>query len=168
MALHVLSLALVALRLVHEADVLHQGAVADGSLVQRRGAPVVVLAVDRTVVASGHKHVPLLGRAGRGGGFGDVREVRQSRDVVQQAARLRVWGIAVRVAVLLLDVPAELPALPLLQDLGLHLKKRTERKGKRMKLTKVLFRVVLISTQLLKMLKSVSAVTQSNTTSFIY
>lgn len=131
MALHVLSLALVTLHLVHEADVLHHGAVADGSLVQWRAAPVVVLTVDRAVVASGHKHVPLLGRAGRGGGLGDVREMRQPRDVVHQAATLGVWGIAVRVAVLLLDVPPELPALPLLQDLGLHLRKRTERKGKR-------------------------------------
>lgn len=72
-------------------------------------------------MAAAHQHVRLLGAADGGGCFGDVREVRQSRHVVQQAAGLCVRSIAVGVAVLLLDVPAEFPALPLLEDLGLHL-----------------------------------------------
>lgn len=112
--LHVLPLALV-VELVRDADVLHQGAAADVLLVLR------LFAVKQTVVAGGHQHVPLLRGAGRARGFGDVREVRQLGDVVQQAARLGVGRIAVGVAVLLLDVPAQLPALPLLQDLRLHL-----------------------------------------------
>lgn len=71
-------------------------------------------------MAVSHKHVPLFGATDRGGGFGDVREVRQSRDMVQQARCLCVGGIAVGVAILLLDVPPQFPALPLLQDLRLH------------------------------------------------
>lgn len=102
MALHVLPLPLVTLHLVRKADVLLQGAVADGSLTPALACP---LTVDHTVVAAGHKHEPLLRAADRGRAFGDVREVRHSRDVVQQAARLRVGGIAVGVAVFLLDVP---------------------------------------------------------------
>lgn len=88
-----------------EADVLHKGAVADGSLMQRGGALVHLFTVGHTVVASSHKHVPLLRVADRGRGFGDVWEMRQSGDVIQEAACLRVGGIAVGVAVLLLDIP---------------------------------------------------------------
>lgn len=73
-------------------------------------------------MAAGHQHVPFFGAADRSGGFGDVREVRQLRDVVEQAAHLGVGGVAVGVAVFLLYVPAQLPALPLLQDLRLYLK----------------------------------------------
>lgn len=62
--------------------------------------------VDHTIEASSHKHVPLLRGVGRGRGFGDVWEVRQSGDVVQKARGLRVGGIAVGVAVFLLNVPA--------------------------------------------------------------
>ncbi len=102
MALHVLSLTLVTLHLVRKADVLRYGAVADGSLAPALARP---LTVDHTVVASSHEHVPLLGAADRGRGFGNVWEMRQSRHVIQQAACLRVGGIAVGVAVFLLDVP---------------------------------------------------------------
>ena len=91
--------------LVSEADVLHYRTAAGGSLMQWGDALVLLFVVDHTIVASSHEHVPLLRCADRGGGFGDVWEMRQSRDVVQQAARLRVGGIAVGVAVFLLDVP---------------------------------------------------------------
>lgn len=128
MALHVLPLTLVALRLVREADVLQQGAVADGSLVSRRGALTRPFAAGRAVVASGHEHARLLGAADGGRAFADVWEMRQPGDVVQQAGCLGVVRVAVGVAVLLLDVPTELPALPLLQDLGLHLKDGRRRK----------------------------------------
>lgn len=105
-ALHVLSLHLVALRLVCNANILHQGAIADGSL--------CALAWPHAIMAAIDEHVPLLGDADRDRRFGDVREVWQSGDMVQQTARLYVWGIAVGVAVLLLDVSPELPAFPLL------------------------------------------------------
>lgn len=73
---------------------------------KRGGALARPITVDHTVVvASSHKHVRLLRAADRGRGFGDVREMRQSRDVVQQASCLGVGGIAVGVAVFLLDVP---------------------------------------------------------------
>lgn len=107
-------------------DALHEGAAADGSVVQQGNGSLHVLVVGHAVVASGHQHVPFLGAADRSGGLGDVWQVRQSGDVVQQAARLRVVGVAVGVAVLLLDVPPQLPALPLFQDLGLHLEGRAE------------------------------------------
>lgn len=122
MALRVIPTCLVTLPLIREADVLHQGAVA-GFFVLLWGAVASPLAVDQTVAAAGHKHVRLLGAADGVGGFGDVREVRNPRDVVQQAARLGVGGIAVGVAIFLLNVPPEFPALPLLQDLRLNLRR---------------------------------------------
>lgn len=56
-------------------------------------------------MASSHKHMPLLRAADRGRVFGDVWEMRQSRHMVHQAGCLGVGGIAVGVAVFLLDVP---------------------------------------------------------------
>lgn len=132
MALHLTEMCVITLRLVREA-ILHQGAVA-GSLVLLGGAVASRLAVDRPVVAAGHEHMCLFGAADRVRGFGDVRKARKLRDVVQQTARLRVGSIAVGVAVFLLDVPPEFPALPLLQDLRLDLwrvqnKSRREKTG---------------------------------------
>lgn len=66
-------------------------------------------------MAARHQHAPLLGAAQGGRGLG------QRADVVQQAARLCVGRVAVGVTVLLLDVPAQFPALPFLQDLRLNL-----------------------------------------------
>ena len=150
-ALCVLPLGLVTLHLVREADVLHQGAVALCSLVQWRGALPFPRAVLRAVVAASHQHVPLLGAAEGSGGLGDVREVRQPRDVVQQAARLGVGGIAVGVAVFLLDVPPELPAFPLLQDLGLYLRRGWRRgdvhgcePGEQSGVDKMLFKMIWV------------------------
>lgn len=88
---------------------------------ERGSASFQLLTLDHPVVAPGHQHVPLLGGADRGGGLGDVWEMGQPVDVVEQAAGLGVGGVAVGVAVLLLDVPPELPTLPLLQDLRLDL-----------------------------------------------
>lgn len=105
-ALHILPLTFIALHLVREAYVIHQCAAAAASLVQRVDTPLYPFTVDHTIVASSHKHVPLLRGAGRGRGFGNVWEVRQSGDVVQKACGLRVGGIAVGVAVFLLNVPA--------------------------------------------------------------
>lgn len=108
-------------RPVCQAGVLHQRACIP---LTRRGRAVLLhAAVGPAVVATGHEHVRLLGVADGLGGFGDVWEVRQLGDVVQQAARLRVVGVAVGVAVLFLNVPAQFPALPRLQDFGLHLRK---------------------------------------------
>lgn len=123
MTLHILSLTLVTLHLVCEAYVLLQRAAADCSLVQRTDAMLHLLRVDHTVATSRHKHVPLLKGADRGRVFGNVWEMRQSGDMIQQAACLRVGGVAVGMAVFLLNVPPKLPALPLFQDFGLHLRR---------------------------------------------
>lgn len=125
MALHVIPTCLETLHLIREADILHQLAVA-GFLVLLCGAVASPLLVDQAVVAAGHKRVRLLGAAGGVGGFGDVRKVRNPRDVVQQAARLGVGSIAVGVAVFLLNVPPQFPALPLLLDLRLNLWRTTK------------------------------------------
>lgn len=85
-------------------------------------APLLPPSARRAVAARGHEHARLLGAADGGRGFGHVGEVGQLGGVVQQAARLSVVGVAVGVAVLLLDVPPELPALPRLQDFRLHLR----------------------------------------------
>lgn len=71
---------------------------------------------DHTIATSRHKHVPLLKGADRGRGFGNVWKMRQSGHMIQQAACLRVGGVAVGMAVFFLNVPAKLPALPLFQD----------------------------------------------------
>lgn len=116
MTLQVLPLTLTTWRPVRQADVLHQRASADVPLARRGRAVLLPATVGRAIVASSHKHVRLLGVADGGGGFGNIWEVRQLGDVVQQAACLRVVGIAVGVAVLFLDVPPQFPALPHLQD----------------------------------------------------
>lgn len=114
MTLHVLPLTLTTWRPVRQAYVLHQRASA--VFLARRGRSVLLhAAVCRSVVTSSHQHVRLLGVADGGRGFGNIWEVRQLGDVVQQAA-LGVVGIAVGVAVLFLDVPPKFPALPRLQD----------------------------------------------------
>lgn len=116
MTLHVFPMSLTTWRPVCQADVLHQRASAYAPLTMRGRAVLLHAAVGRAVVASSHEHVRLLGVADGLGGFGYIWEVRQLGDVVQQAARLRVVGIAVGVAVLFLNVPPQFPALPRLQD----------------------------------------------------
>lgn len=116
MTLHVVPMSLTTWRPVCQADVLHQRASAYVPLTMRGRAVLLHAAVGRAVVASSHEHVRLLGVADGLGGFGYIWEVRQLGDVVQQAARLRVVGIAVGVAVLFLNVPPQFPALPRLQD----------------------------------------------------
>lgn len=81
-ALHIFLLIFITLNPVRKAYVLHQGAAANGSLMQQRVAPLHLLTVDHTIVAASHKHVPLLGRADRGGAFGNVRKMGQSGDMV--------------------------------------------------------------------------------------
>lgn len=103
-ALNVLSLNLITLRLPRLADVLHKGAVA-GSFVLLRAGVFRLLAVDHPVVAASHEPRLLFGTADRARRFGDVWEVGKPRDVVQQAGRLSVVGVAVGVAIFLLDVP---------------------------------------------------------------
>lgn len=122
MTLRILPLTLAALHFA-QAYVLHQRASAVVPLARRGQAPLLLSATRHAVVTSGHKHARLLGVADGGRGFSNIREVRQLGDVVQQAACLRVVGVAVGVAVLFLDVPPKLPALPRLQDLRLHLRK---------------------------------------------
>lgn len=121
--LRVLPLTLAIAHLVCESYVLHQRASADVSLAWRGQALLLLSSVRQSVVTSRHEHARLLGVADRGRGFGNIWEVRQLGDVVQQAARLRVVGIAVGVAVLFFYVPPEFPALPRLQDFRLHLRK---------------------------------------------
>lgn len=109
-------MALTTWRPVCQAAVLHQRASACVALTGRGRAVLLPAAVGRAVVASSHEHVRLLGVADGLGGFGNIWEVGQLGDVVQQAACLRVVGIAVGVAVLFLNVPPQFPALPRLQD----------------------------------------------------
>lgn len=103
-------------RPVCQADVLHQRAPAYVPLTRRGRAVLLHAAVGRAVVAFRHEHVRLLGVADGLGGFGNIWEVGQLGDMVQQAACLGVVGIAVGVAVLFLNIPPQFPALPRLQD----------------------------------------------------
>lgn len=82
MAFHILSLSLVTLHLVRKADVLHEGAVTDGSLMQWGCTLACPFTVHHTIVAASHKHVPLLRAADRSRAFCDVWEMRQPRNVV--------------------------------------------------------------------------------------
>lgn len=130
--LHVLPLTLATRNPVCQAYVLHQRASADAWLAWRGQALLLLPAMGHAVVAASHKHVRLLGVADGGRGFGDVWEVRDLGDMVQQAACLRVVGVAVGVAVLFLYVPPKFPALPGLQDFRLHLREElrvTQSKG---------------------------------------
>lgn len=120
--LRILPLTLATLHFA-QAYVLHQRASAAASLARRGQTPLLLSAVRHAVATCGHEHARLLGAADGGRGFGNIREVRQLGDVVQQAARLGVVGVAVGVAVLFLDVPPKFPALPRLQDFRLHLRK---------------------------------------------
>lgn len=112
-------MAFVTLRLFCEANILHQGAVADGSFTRMGGT----LGVYHTVLQARHQHAPFFRVANWSRGFGDVWQLREPRDVVQQAARLCIGGIAVGVPIFLLNVPPQLPTLPLLKDLRLDLLK---------------------------------------------
>ena len=104
-------------------DVLNRGAAADDALARRRAGRErpAGLPAAHAVVAAHHQRVLLLGGAGQAGGGGDVGEVGQLGHVGHHAAVLGVGGLAVGVAVLLLNVPPQLPAFPFLLNLRLHL-----------------------------------------------
>lgn len=126
----------MALHLVHQQDVFLQRALASGGVEGRQRRSSSSSRPSAHAVLAAHQGVLLLQAArqdgagcgcggdagGHGGSSGNIGEAQgQHRGLGDQAAATQVHRVAVRVPVLLLDVPAKLPALPLLKDLRLHL-----------------------------------------------
>lgn len=74
-----------------------------------------------TVLTAGDQQLFLLRTAESRGRGGDIGQLGQIGGVDHDAAALHLKGLAVRVAVLFLDVSPELPTSPLLQNLRLNL-----------------------------------------------
>lgn len=74
-----------------------------------------------TILVVGHQHLLLFWTAEPGGSSSDIRQPWEVGGMNQDAATLHLKGLAVSVAVLLLNVPPKLPASPFLQNLRLNL-----------------------------------------------